>query len=135
MVDRPRQFVAIASTHPTGRTEKVRPHCAHRQLKPFGDADDRTVAGAALGQGDRAVADSRSDVGRAGRGVAGGDQRPARRQQRFDASAAWGLLVIVGLFGYVMSVTLSWLERRIAVGGLGVGVASQLGRPARAWRA
>ncbi|HET7668219.1 MAG TPA: ABC transporter permease subunit [Mycobacterium sp.] len=34
-------------------------------------------------------------------------------QQRFDASAAWGLLLIVGLFGYLMSLVLSWLERRI----------------------
>ena len=46
-------------------------------------------------------------------------------QQRFDASAAWGLLLIVGLFGYVMSLALSWVERRIAVGDLQVGVAGQ----------
>jgi len=35
-------------------------------------------------------------------------------QQRFDASAAWGLLLIVGLFGYLMSFLLSWLEGSIA---------------------
>ena len=35
-------------------------------------------------------------------------------QQRFDASAAWGLLLIVGLFGYLMSLSLTWLERTIA---------------------
>jgi ABC-type nitrate/sulfonate/bicarbonate transport system permease component len=35
-------------------------------------------------------------------------------QQRFDASAAWGLLLIVGLFGYLMSLVLSWLEDSIA---------------------
>jgi sulfonate transport system permease protein len=46
-------------------------------------------------------------------------------QQRFDASAAWGLLLIVGLFGYLMSWLLSSLERRIAVGGLRVEVAHQ----------
>lgn len=39
-------------------------------------------------------------------------------QQRFDAPAAWGLLLIVGSFGYLMSLSLSWLERRSAVGGL-----------------
>jgi ABC-type nitrate/sulfonate/bicarbonate transport system permease component len=36
-------------------------------------------------------------------------------QQRFDASAAWGLLLIVGLFGYLMSFLLSWLEGSIAI--------------------
>ena len=46
-------------------------------------------------------------------------------QQRFDASAAWGLLLIVGVFGYLMSLLLSWLERQIAVGGLQVEVAYQ----------
>jgi ABC-type nitrate/sulfonate/bicarbonate transport system permease component len=46
-------------------------------------------------------------------------------QQRFDAAAAWGLLLIVGLFGYLMSLVLSSLERRIAVGGLRVEVAHQ----------
>jgi sulfonate transport system permease protein len=35
-------------------------------------------------------------------------------QQRFDASAAWGVLLIVGLFGYLMSVVLSRLEGSIA---------------------
>lgn len=35
-------------------------------------------------------------------------------QQRFDAAAAWGLLLIVGLFGYLMSLLLSWLEGNIA---------------------
>jgi sulfonate transport system permease protein len=35
-------------------------------------------------------------------------------QQRFDASTAWGLLLIVGLFGYLMSLVLSWLEGNIA---------------------
>jgi ABC-type nitrate/sulfonate/bicarbonate transport system permease component len=44
-------------------------------------------------------------------------------QQRFDAAAAWGLLLIVGLFGYLMSMALSWLERRIAVGGLRIEAA------------
>jgi ABC-type nitrate/sulfonate/bicarbonate transport system permease component len=44
-------------------------------------------------------------------------------QQRFDASAAWGLLLIVGLFGYLMSFLLSWLEGQIAVGGFRVDVA------------
>ncbi len=46
-------------------------------------------------------------------------------QQRFDAAAAWGLLLIVGVFGYLMSLLLSWLARRIAVGGLQVEVAHQ----------
>jgi sulfonate transport system permease protein len=46
-------------------------------------------------------------------------------QQHLDASAAWGLLLIVGVFGYLMSLLLSWLERRIAVGGLRVEVARQ----------
>jgi sulfonate transport system permease protein len=46
-------------------------------------------------------------------------------QQRFDASAAWGLLLIVGVFGYLMSLLLSWLERQIAIGGLRVRVAHQ----------
>ena len=36
-------------------------------------------------------------------------------QQHFDAAAAWGLLLIVGAFGYVMSLRLSLLERRISV--------------------
>ena len=36
-------------------------------------------------------------------------------QQHFDAAAAWGLLLIVGTFGYVMSLQLSSLERRISV--------------------
>ncbi|OBF26676.1 hypothetical protein A5724_30990 [Mycobacterium sp. ACS1612] len=35
-------------------------------------------------------------------------------QQRFDAAAAWGLLLLVGLFGYLVSLSLSWLEGRIA---------------------
>jgi ABC-type nitrate/sulfonate/bicarbonate transport system permease component len=35
-------------------------------------------------------------------------------QQRLDAAAAWGLLLLVGLFGYVMSLLLSWLEGSIA---------------------
>jgi sulfonate transport system permease protein len=39
-------------------------------------------------------------------------------QQQFDASAAWGLLLIVGIFGYLMSLALSWLERQFVVGGL-----------------
>ena len=54
-------------------------------------------------------------------------------QQRLDASAAWGLLLIVGGFGYLMSLLLSWLERQIAHGGLRVEVAHQ--RAASAWRA
>ena len=36
-------------------------------------------------------------------------------QQRFDAAAAWGLLLIVGTFGYVMSLALSRLEQRRSV--------------------
>lgn len=36
-------------------------------------------------------------------------------QQHFDASAAWGLLLIVGCFGYLMSLLLSLLERRVGV--------------------
>jgi ABC-type nitrate/sulfonate/bicarbonate transport system permease component len=36
-------------------------------------------------------------------------------QQHFDAAAAWGLLLIVGTFGYVMSLLLSLLERQISV--------------------
>jgi sulfonate transport system permease protein len=36
-------------------------------------------------------------------------------QQQFDAAAAWGLLLIVGVFGYLMSLSLSWLERRITI--------------------
>jgi sulfonate transport system permease protein len=36
-------------------------------------------------------------------------------QQHFDAAAAWGLLLIVGTFGYVMSLSLSLLERQISV--------------------
>jgi sulfonate transport system permease protein len=35
-------------------------------------------------------------------------------QQRLDAAAAWGLLLLVGLFGYLMSLLLSWLEGSIA---------------------
>jgi sulfonate transport system permease protein len=46
-------------------------------------------------------------------------------QQRLDASTAWGLLLIVGVFGYLMSLLLSWLERQIAVGGLRIEVAHQ----------
>jgi sulfonate transport system permease protein len=46
-------------------------------------------------------------------------------QQRFNAPAAWGVLLMVGVFGYLMSLMLSWLERRIAVGGLRVEVARQ----------
>ena len=36
-------------------------------------------------------------------------------QQHFDAAAAWGLLLIVGGFGYVMSLVTSWSERRVSV--------------------
>ena len=36
-------------------------------------------------------------------------------QQHFDAAAAWGLLLIVGGFGYVMSLVTSWAERRASV--------------------
>jgi sulfonate transport system permease protein len=46
-------------------------------------------------------------------------------QQRLDAPAAWGLLLMVGVFGYLMSLLLSWLERRIAVGRLRVEFAGQ----------
>jgi sulfonate transport system permease protein len=38
-------------------------------------------------------------------------------QQRFDASLAWGLLLMVGTFGYLTSVLLTWLGRRVAVPG------------------
>jgi sulfonate transport system permease protein len=41
-------------------------------------------------------------------------------QQRLDASSAWGLLLMVGVFGYLMSLLLSWLERQVAHGGLRV---------------
>ena len=46
-------------------------------------------------------------------------------QQRFDAPAAWGLLLIVGLFGYLMSFLLSRLEHQIIVGGMRLEVARQ----------
>ena len=36
-------------------------------------------------------------------------------QQRFDASAAWGLLLTVGTFGYLASVLVTWIERRLAL--------------------
>jgi ABC-type nitrate/sulfonate/bicarbonate transport system permease component len=36
-------------------------------------------------------------------------------QQRFDASAAWGLLFIIGTFGYLTSVFLMWAEQRVAI--------------------
>ena len=36
-------------------------------------------------------------------------------QQRFDAPAAWGLLFIIGTFGYLTSVFLAWVERRGAI--------------------
>ena len=36
-------------------------------------------------------------------------------QQRFDAAAAWGLLSIIGAFGYLTSVFLTWVERRGAI--------------------
>jgi sulfonate transport system permease protein len=38
-------------------------------------------------------------------------------QQRFDASLAWGLLLMVGTFGYLTSVLLTRLGRRVAVPG------------------
>jgi sulfonate transport system permease protein len=47
-------------------------------------------------------------------------------QQHFDASAAWGLLLIVGVFGYLMSLGLSWLERQIIVGDRRAEVVHQL---------
>jgi sulfonate transport system permease protein len=36
-------------------------------------------------------------------------------QQRFDASAAWGLLFIIGTFGYLTIVFLMWAEQRVAI--------------------
>lgn len=33
-------------------------------------------------------------------------------QQRFDAAAAWGLLLIMGIFGYLASACLAWIARR-----------------------
>jgi sulfonate transport system permease protein len=36
-------------------------------------------------------------------------------QQRFDASAAWGLLLIIGAFGYLASGCLAWVGRRVTV--------------------
>jgi sulfonate transport system permease protein len=36
-------------------------------------------------------------------------------QQRFDASAAWGLLLIIGAFGYLASGFLAWVGRRVTV--------------------
>jgi ABC-type nitrate/sulfonate/bicarbonate transport system permease component len=36
-------------------------------------------------------------------------------QQRFDASAAWGLLFIIGTFGYLTTVFLMWAEQRVAI--------------------
>jgi sulfonate transport system permease protein len=44
-------------------------------------------------------------------------------QQRLDASAAWGLLLIVGVFGYLMSLMLSRLERAsgLALGSMATG--------------
>ncbi len=35
------------------------------------------------------------------------------RQQSFDAPAAWGLLLIVGTFGYLTSATLARVEERL----------------------
>jgi sulfonate transport system permease protein len=46
-------------------------------------------------------------------------------QQRFDAPAAWGVLLMVGVFGYLMSLLLSWLEGQTTVGELRVEVAHQ----------
>jgi len=44
-------------------------------------------------------------------------------QQRLDASAAWALLLIVGVFGYLMSLMLSRLERAsgLALGSMATG--------------
>ena len=36
-------------------------------------------------------------------------------QQRFEASAAWGLLLMIGTFGYLTSVILAWVERRVVI--------------------
>ena len=36
-------------------------------------------------------------------------------QQRFDASAAWGLLFIIGTFGYLTTVFLMWAEQRVGI--------------------
>jgi ABC-type nitrate/sulfonate/bicarbonate transport system permease component len=38
-------------------------------------------------------------------------------QQHFDAPAAWGLLLIIGAFGYVMSQALSWLQATVSTPG------------------
>ncbi|HEX2287095.1 MAG TPA: ABC transporter permease subunit [Mycobacterium sp.] len=38
-------------------------------------------------------------------------------QQHFDAAAAWGLLLIVGGFGYLMNLLISRLERRMTAPG------------------
>jgi sulfonate transport system permease protein len=37
----------------------------------------------------------------------------AVRQESFDAAAVWGLLLIIGLFGYVLNVGLAFAEARI----------------------
>ena len=42
-------------------------------------------------------------------------------QQRFDASSAWGLLFIIGTFGYLTSLFLAWVERR---GGIPAQIAA-----------
>jgi ABC-type nitrate/sulfonate/bicarbonate transport system permease component len=39
-------------------------------------------------------------------------------QQRLDAPAAWAVLLMVGVFGYLMSLLLSYLERQVGHGGL-----------------
>jgi len=36
-------------------------------------------------------------------------------QQRFDASAAWGLLFIIGTFGYLTTVFVMWAEQRVGI--------------------
>jgi sulfonate transport system permease protein len=36
-------------------------------------------------------------------------------QQRFDASASWGLLLMLGTFGYLASVLVTWVERRLSI--------------------
>jgi ABC-type nitrate/sulfonate/bicarbonate transport system permease component len=46
-------------------------------------------------------------------------------QQRFDAAAAWGLLLIIGTFGYLTSVALSWAGYLIA--------APSVASPTSAW--
>ena len=49
-------------------------------------------------------------------------------QQRFESAAAWGLLLMIGGFGYLVSVGLARLERRLAIPDT---PSSSAGRPQR----